>query len=271
MKTFMLRMTLAVLFFTLLGCSESQDDRTVSNPPAITLPPSEETSPLKAPVEEGIPSNWYIRLVAEDSVRGLKTESTQLGGLEDTDIQKYALESAPPFGRTYLDVLFENPTGIQSGSYKSIFYTYDETKESRWKFTVSTDDTTAIITLYARGLFILEPYIDQQNRRRFKEYRSYSNPLLKHMKLIDLTTQAEIPAMMDGAVNKYTFSMDAQKKRSFEWVVQTTELNATLSPARAAQRAVVKEDFEAMIKEKKASYEAEPFDIHTPPPILPNW
>jgi len=171
------------------------------------------------------PSNWYIRLVAEDTARALKSSSSQLGELEESDaVQTYALKALSSFSGSYLDIIFANPDGVASGEYKSNFHVYNEDTEDQWFFTVKTDDPNAEIRLTWQGLYILNPYTDDQNRKRYNEYNSITNPLIKHMKLVDTVNGKEIVAMVDGKIEIYTFNMNGQNERVFKWVVQTDKI-----------------------------------------------
>ena len=58
-------------------------------------------------IVETKPSNWYIRLVAEDPARTLKSSSSQLGELEESDaVQAHALKALTSFSGSYLDIVF---------------------------------------------------------------------------------------------------------------------------------------------------------------------
>ena len=185
----------------------------------IAYKPKKE-GPGKEPIVETPPHNWYMRLVAEDPARGLKAGDAQLGQLEAEDAtSKHSLHSFGHFGKNYLDIVFEDPEGIEAGDYKSNFHSYQNT-EDRWRFTVQTNDSAAEIILSWRGIYVLEPYIDTAGRTRYKEYRSLSNPLGAAMKLIDTATGEEVPAFIDGKAQLYTFSMDGQTSKTFEWVAQ---------------------------------------------------
>ncbi len=233
---------LFALVLMLVGCdSDNQNlDNTigVNTETSNTLPDGEsqteeidenststEETTVKPIIVETKPSNWYIRLVAEDPVRALKSSSSQLGELEENDAtQEHALKALNPFDGTYLDIVFVNPDGVAAGDYKSNFHVYKEDTQDSWQFTVKTNDTTAEIQLTWQGLYVLTPYTDDQSRKRYKEYRSVTNPLIKHMKLVDIVSGKEIAAMVDGKVEVYTFNMDGQNERIFEWVVQNEEL-----------------------------------------------
>jgi len=186
--------------------------------------PQEEEDEEEAIEPEVIPSNWYLRLVADDTNRGLKTNIAQLG-VVDADETKFTLLSTGHFGGTYLDIVFINPIDIAAGIYKTQYQHYQDNTTYRWQFTVRSDDTNADVTLSWHGLFALTPYIDGQNRTQYREYRSMTNPLVKQMKLVDVDLGTEIAVSEDGHVKSYMFNMDGKNERVFEWVVETDIVN----------------------------------------------
>ena len=248
----------------LSGCSESDGYST------STVGDTEEIAVKKAPIIEVAPSNWYIRVVAEDISRALKTESAQLGELESNNAtEKHTLKALAPFGGAYLDVVFTNPDGVDAGEYKVNFHTYQEYVEDRWAFTVKTDDVNETITLYWRGLYVLDPYQDEQGRERYKEYRSMTNPLLKHMKLVDTATGTEYPAVVGGIVQKYSFELINSKAREFEWVVTVDEVNIPKPVAsRSASRIVLTKEEIVERKVDVTQRRAEQFDLSKPPMFI---
>jgi hypothetical protein len=187
-----------------------------------------ESSPLqyhKRLHPEAIPSDWYIRLTAEDTARGMKVTSTQLGALAAEDAEKkHTLKSLTPFGGSYLDIVFVDPESMEEGEYKTSFHTFDREREDSWSFVVKTDDTSADITLSWRGIYVLTPYRDEADRLRYKEYRSISNPLIKRMKLVDMETGEELSISKNGKVQSYQFNMNGSETYHFKWVVSDREV-----------------------------------------------
>ena len=227
--------------------------------------------PGKRAVVEVAPSNWYIRLVAEDPARDMKTASTQLGELEEDDtVTKHTLKSLTPFGGTYLDVVFKDPAGVERGEYKVNFHKYEEGAEDKWHFTVKTDEhnVNADILLSWRGVYVLKPYTDDQNRQRYSEFRSVTNPIIKQMKLVDTVTGDEIPAAINGKVQTYAFNMNGEQTRTFEWVVQTDEvvLPVKRSKMRSLHAKALKKDAKVQYR-KIQETKAERFDLTKPPMI----
>jgi len=259
-----------------LGCqSTNQNDTdngvetetsTVTKRPVVEIP--EEENPVAQ--EESKPSNWYIRIVAEDPSRSLKTNSAQLGTLEATDaVVKHTLISNGRFTGPYLDVVFVDPDGVPAGAYKTNYHMHEEGVEDRWRFTVQTNDTAAEILLTWDGLYTLTPYIDDKNREQYKEYRSLTNPLIDHMKLVDVETGKEIAASSDGKVQTYVFNMDGLNEREFEWVVKNEVVNLPLPKGNALTLKAnnIQKDEETVIT-KKSVQRAELFDLSKPPVFM---
>ena len=251
---------------TVSETTEESTETTEQNTATVVDETTEETTEVqlhKPVVEEVKPSHWYIRLVAEDMNRGLKSASAQLGELEESDtVSKHTLKSLSPFGGTYVDVVFKDPTGVDAGEYKTNFHIYNESSEERWQFTVKTDDANADISLTWRGLYVLAPYVDEENRQRYKEYRSLSNPLIKQMKLVDSSNGNEIAAVISDKVQVYSFNMDGQTERTFEWVVETEEVNITTQSSKLVrlQKKVVK-------SQDSIQKRSQTFDLTKPPMI----
>lgn len=174
---------------------------------------------FNAPTESE-PKNWYMRFSAEDMERGLKVENVQLGVLDEEDADvKHSLKALGTFGSAYLDIVFENPEGLDEGDYKTHFHTYAMNENNSWTMTVKTDDSDATITLGWRGLYLLTPYRDVEDRLRYKDRQVLSHSLVKQMKLLDTINGEEVPAVMDGEFLSYTFEMNGTQSRIFEWIV----------------------------------------------------
>lgn len=246
------------LLFMLVGCNSSD-----------SFSSSESERINKFPSVELKPSNWYIRVVAEDPSRAMKTESSQLGVLEVSDaVQNHTLSALSPFGGSYLDIVFVDPDGMNSGEYKTNFHVYEENVEDRWRFTVKTDDDNADIILTWMGLYILRPYIDEQNRQRYKEHRSMTNPLIKYMKLVDSTNGTEIAALVNGKVQTYSFNMEGQTERNFEWVLVTDKVSIPEQTSRlSALKAKAIQKDTAIEKTSIMRKRLERFDLSKPPKI----
>ena len=247
--------TSLALALMLLGCD--------SNTEQLSNGSDNQERISKTTTVEPKPSNWYIRLVAEDSARGLKSVTSQLGELEEDDaVVKHTLKALTPFESSYLDIIFRDPDGVASGDYTVNFHSYEEGIEDRWSFTVRTDDNTADILLTWRGLYVLTPYEDEEDRQRYNEYRSATNQLVKHMKLIDKSNGNEIAAIVNGQVQTYSFNMEGETERTFEWVVQADEV---LIPIETNKFSV--SNTKTVQKEGSKIEEVKMFDLNKPPMI----
>jgi len=203
------------------------DDDGASATDTITIRVKEAPIKLDKSQKEQIPSNWYVRLLIKDSARGMESFNTQLGQLDSADaVSQHTLKALKPFGGNYLDIVFHNPDGVEEDDYKVNFHTYEANTTDSWEFTVRSSDSDAQLSLSIRGLYVLTPYEDDQGRTRYHEYRSISNPLLTHMKLVDEDTQEEIPALVDGKISTYTFGMDGKSEKTFKWVVEAEPVKA---------------------------------------------
>lgn len=231
----------AMLFFVEAGdtCREEKCNRLAKSyrkrkggSPSLHIEFETSEGNNKRPVAETTPSNWYIRLVAEDPERAMESANAQLGSLDREDAeQKYALKALTPFGGSYLDIVFVDPDNVEVGEYKSNFHITQENTGKRWRFTVKTDDPNADILLRWRGVYVLSPYSDKQNRQRYREYRSITNPIIGKMKLIDNSNGKELAVAVDGKVQIYSFNMSGEKERNFEWVLEANEVEQPVQSA----------------------------------------
>lgn len=246
-----------ILIGMIVGCGTGNNSSNVKN----------ENISLKSESAEVEPSNWYIRLVVEDTDRAMRSESAMLGQLEADDaVQNHTLKALSPIDGAYLGVVFDDPDGVASGAYKTNFHVYQEEVEDSWNFTVRTDDPNADIVLTWRGLLVLTPYVDEQGRTRYKEYRSLTNPLNKQMKLVDLTNDQEVAAIVDGKVGTYAFNMDGETQRAFKWVVQS---DVVALPAQFHDLSVmqIRENTKSIdvLKQQILQKRIEKFDLSKPP------
>ena len=246
--------------FLLTACSESDGYSTS----AVTTSTTQPLLPSKAPGIETNPSNWYIRIVAQDITRGLKREDAQLGQLEVSNAtSQHTLRSYYDFDG-YFDVLFVDPVDVPTGQYRSNFHTYQNSTADRWSFTVMSSDTTIDVAISVRGLYVLTPY-QEDERIMYKEYHSTTNPLLKQMKLVDTATGSEIAAVQDGKIQIYNFNMNGQTTRTFEWVVETQEVNIPKVSQRSVQRSAKPQTASSITQQIFKEEKIETFDINKPP------
>jgi len=130
-----------------------------------------------------------------------------------------------------LDVTFACDTN-GSSTCSTLFFT--TAQEASWDFTVrfedgddNTSNSYADIMLSFRGLYKFTPSLTGDAPSYFDTY-SQKNPLLKHMKLTDLETGTEIPALAEnGQFTRYIYNQNGQTSRTFRWTLQ----NAEVTPA----------------------------------------
>ncbi len=217
---------LLILMIMLAGCDTSSDvinsDNKVNAIDEIVKEEivNENTVPEKRSIVAEKAINWYIRLQAEDTSKQIISSNTQLGVLDEEGATvKHTLSTLPPMGSDYIDIVFQDPVGVDAGEYKTNFQQFAENSEYRWQFTVKTDNTNANIALTWRGLYVLNPYIDDQDRQRYEETRSMSNLLIRNMQLIDVDTGNVMNVLSGDNAKVYYFNMNGKTEKTFEWVV----------------------------------------------------
>jgi len=220
---------LFILIVTMTGCNTSNtkmDSSSINseNSTANNIVPNRvnntEVNERVSKMEEEKAISWYIRLQAEDMSKKIISSNAQLGVLdEENAIVKHTLSALPPLGSDYIDIVFNDPIGGDSGEYQTSFQQFSENSEYRWGFTVKTDNTNAQIALTWRGLYVLSGYVDDQGRQRYKERRSMTNPLIINMQLIDVDTGHVMNVLSGTNAKVYYFNMNGKTEKRFEWVV----------------------------------------------------
>jgi len=181
---------------------------------------NENIVPNKRSIIEEKAISWYIRLQAEDTSKHIISSNAQLGVLDEEEATvKHTLSTLPPMGSDYIDIVFKDPAGVDAGEYKTNFQQFVENSEYRWQFTVRTDNTNANIALTWRGLYVLSPYIDDQDRQRYEERRSMTNRLIRNMQLVDIDTGNAMNVLSGDNAKVYYFNMNGKTEKTFEWVV----------------------------------------------------
>jgi hypothetical protein len=100
--------------------------------------------------------------------------------------------------------------------------------------------------------------MDEYNRLRYKERKSMSNPLLKHIKIIDKISSKEMAVSQDGKTQKYMFNMNGSTSREFELVVEVDEVSVV---AKKSDKKVKKS------ARRRSMQKNESFDLSKPPMI----
>ncbi len=275
-----------IILFGIIGCDSADNTSPVENPTASTTPVENESSngkvdvpsigennstqienTYKTFVPEARAKSWYVRLVAEAPERKLITYSTQLGMIDEANAaQEYSLSHYAPFA-PYVDIKFVDPVELDSGDYKSYFKDYSE--EASWTFTVRSDDPNANIVLSWRGIYVAVPYDTDAGERRYKEYISRRNPILKYMQIVDESTGESTPVIIDHELQSIAFNMNGNTERTFRWELLPNEVeqvstiavkNKSVNRQRSAVRAL-----RSVRKVQKTK--AAKFDMFLPPDI----
>lgn len=229
---------IALVFLVLLlgGCEDSnstdsdENTQTISeendnNQSTDTSNENVEDNDNPVDVSEEIAKNWYVRLVATDNKRGLESKTALIGELDKENATvEQKLERLEPFTSAYIDVVFIDPAGLEKGEYKSHFLSYSK-GEQVWRFTVLSDNSEADVTLSWRGLFVLTPYMNDNNEVQYREAINRSNPILDTMQLIDETTGRTIVVINSNQPQVMSFSMDGSTSRTFRWERKTDNID----------------------------------------------
>ena len=182
--------------------------------------------------------NWYVRPVVTLPQANLKIVASRLGQVESGAASK-TLYAMKPYGSRFVDVVFVDTKGVQSGTYQTLFHTSTaEGEEDRWQFEVKVGsaDVDADVALSIRGVYVLTPYVDDVTGEiRYREFLSRSNPILPLMYLKDVQTGVCLSAMKEGETLHYFFNMDGESSRTFEWMLEAniTKACSIIAPMRA--------------------------------------
>ena len=136
---------------------------------------------------------WYVSLTA--TAGDLKDSGNVLGQLRDSryGYDLHDLKELSPFATPYLTIVFPHPDwGDHAGDYGSDFRGTNKRK-NKWTFEVRSDDPNREITL---------------------SWSSLAD--MSGMSLLDTATGMKVAAQ--HADQQYTFNMDGETVRSFEWV-----------------------------------------------------
>ena len=142
---------------------------------------------------------WYVRLtIASDT--GLKDRGNVLGQLDDAilDADRYDLRELSAAFSPYLSIVFYHPEwGLSVVDYTSDYHPTTRNKGDNWVFEVRSDDAKRDLTLSWEG-----QSVD-----------------MERMVLVDLSTDEIIPAVVDGALQDYSFNMGGLNVRAFQWAL----------------------------------------------------
>jgi len=197
------------------------------------------------------PKNWYIKIIAIDKDRNIKTSDTKFGELDTNNTKDYNLKIFKPFNKSDLSILINN----NNEEFKTLFYPYSTTDKS-WYFTLKSSSPTSNIVLKWQGIYVLHKYIDNYNRTRYKEYRYTKNPIVYHLKLVDMKNNMEIPAIQNDRIYEYRFNMNGENSRKFQWILTEEKIDLKTIETKYFKTSYIHNDIQNIN-----------FDIHTPPTI----
>ena len=180
-------------------------------------------------VEENL-KDWYMQFSVINLNNGQKYNGLRLGEISDLNdsvkVQsKYSLRAFNGNGFPFIKIVSIDAEGIFSGEYTTLYKPSIDEQNKYWKFKVVSSDTNANMVLQWNGIYQLLSYTDNLGRRRFKSTENTVHSLLTHMKLIDLMTGQEVPAVYNGKLQEYKFFMNGESEYWFKWVLNDQEID----------------------------------------------
>jgi hypothetical protein len=230
-----------LVIFALVGCNTSNDN--INNTPN----PKYERN---ISIDKQIAPEWKIAFSLQNITDNIDFDGASCGRVSTSDIaNKRTLDS---FGtKGLLDIVMYKDTN-KSKEYSIVYKVFAD--DGSWGFDViSTNDTADVVIQWQFYKLIRD---NQLNRLKYNEIFDSKNEALKYMKLIDMQTNEEIPAVVDGNINRYTFNMDGSTKHTFKWVYSKSIIENT-KIYKVSKK----------IKRKKSHGFQKEFDL-TQPPIV---
>jgi len=156
--------------------------------------------------------SWHIVLTAIDADSGLKSVSNRIGqirgatdGIDSEDLKEFG--SNPKLAISSI---------IYEGKYKSNYHGTNRTDE--WDLIVTSRDPNRTVTLKWSNMYKIKKISKKGEPKRYKTKEINKPWKLKKMRLIDLDTGEEIPAVgADHELQSYTFNMNGNTERYFIW------------------------------------------------------
>ncbi len=231
--------TSMMLFMT--GCGESTTSTQSSTNDGSST--STETSISDGnSIDQPMKSEWYARIIVEIPSENMKDQGNVLGQLKDStnDYDSHDLFEMYPFGTRYLTIVFPHQEWEDSsGNYTSDFHAMDTDINDEWTFLVKTSAINSNVTLRWEGLYVLAT--DETKEELVKD------EFLEKMWVEDTLTGKQIPVIVNGELQNYTFNMNGQNTREFRWgigeYVKSDTSNKVIS-TKAAK--IVEEPMEAI-------------------------
>ena len=195
-------------------------------------------------------TNWYIRVIAINETDSIVSSDSKFGELDDNNASDYNLKLYTAFSQSQLSVIFQD----NNQSFKSLFYPYSSNK--KFHFLLKSANANADIVLKWQGIYVLDAFMDNYGRKRYKEYRYTKNPIVYNLKLVDKKTGLEIPAIENGRIYEYRFNMDGSNSREFMWVLSDSKVDIKMLKSTS-----LKEEFKVEQNNHKL------FELNSPPKI----
>ena len=225
--------------------------------------------PIKEPIVEPIivpviePTNeWYVstRVSVSDPAN-----STVIGGINPAVFGKltessdgYDKHDVPPYasvvGAEAAVVFIHTDWDEKSGEYHSNYHDIEGGETDSWEMTVFSSVDSAEVTLTWDGLYELRAV---EGQTLYDEKKVLDSSTFENLRLVDTVTGVETPAVKNGKLNTYSFTMSAdESSRILVWQQGTVE-SETISVAALASTTEYIEVEQKKEKVKKEKVEKE--------------
>ena len=187
------------------------------------------------PVKEHVvktSNEWYVstKVSVSDPVN-----STSIGGTNPAVFGKlsessdgYDKHDIPPYGSVVgaeaAVVFIHTNWKERSGEYHTNYHDTKGSQKDSWEMTVFSSVDNAEVTLKWDGLYELSK---EKGRTLYDEKKILDSSTLENLKLVDTVTGEETPAVTNGKLNTYSFTMGAdESSRIFVWQQGTAGIYA---------------------------------------------
>lgn len=193
----------------------------VSNKATVYLTVKATAPKRKTALSNDDRRSWYVQFSVTNTDTTQRFSGMKLGVLDEVNASKrYSLKAFGGFAYPYLNVASVDAEEKLKGTFSTFYKPYTtESTELKWRFKVRSSEDDASLMLQWNGIHVLKAYTDTEGRKRFKSHMKAEHLLLTHMKLIDESTNQEVPALREGKFNRYSFTMDGETERWFTWVL----------------------------------------------------
>ena len=210
--------------------------------------------PVKEPVVK--PANeWYVSTRVSVSAEPKNHEGTNPAVFGKLDVSADGYDSHDI--RTYSSAVVLLPAAVvfiqddwdeNSGEYHSNYHDTKGAEKDSWNMAVFSSVPDAEVTLTWDGLYELT----EKEGVGYNEKKVLNSPTLENLYLLDTVTGEETPAVTDGKLNTYSFTMGAdESSRIFAWKQGTAETVSVAALESMAESIEVKEKKEKVKKVKE--------------------